>query len=618
MPDGASLPPRPLRRLAAEAACWAVPVVVFLTLYIGRYGMPAASISAHLRLVGALLAALVAVRLLLWRLPGLPAGPRRGLGVALSTAAWAALVGFYVLALLGLAHWGHVTSWRLVRSYAAQAPMLAGALGLDPGVIAAAALAGLLVLGWAAYRLMRVDWVAHWVRQTDRRVVDLAIVAGVCFAVLALLELGNDPPVRVGEPFSLSLFPERARQHAQSSALGANPLLQAQAEADRQHYPVAPPGPRRNVVLIVVDALRPDRLGVLGATRDTTPFLSSLQRNGVISHAQRVQAVCAESYCGLLGIARSKYVHQLSGRDFSLHEALRRQGYRVQMILGGDHTNFYGLRQAYGTLDGYTDASDAPGYYVNDDRFVVERVKALPRWDGRPFVLQLHLMSAHPLARRNGHAAPYQPAEPYVRSAAALPERSERALNHYDNGVRQMDAVVADVVAALGDKGYLRDTLFVLTADHGEMLGEHGEFGHAGGVFEPALAVPLLLGRFGYRAAELPTPAQPASQVDIAPTVLTELGLPIPASWSGTPLQARTRPVLTQFQQGRQVGLYQAGPHGQVFKYWQDLASGREKVFELSSDPAESRDRLADADPAHLEGWRTRLLPTIAAAGVLH
>lgn len=59
-----------------------------------------------------------------------------------------------------------------------------------------------------------------------------------------------------------------------------------------------------------------------------------------------LSTVCSESVCGLMGMARSKYVHELTGEAMSLTQVLNRHGYAIQMILGGDHTNYYELRHA--------------------------------------------------------------------------------------------------------------------------------------------------------------------------------------------------------------------------------------------------------------------------------
>ena len=70
------------------------------------------------------------------------------------------------------------------------------------------------------------------------------------------------------------------------------------------------------------------------------------------------------------------------------------------MILGGDHTNFYGLRDLYGDVDSYIDGSDPSAKYSNSDRWVLAKSAELPERSGKPTMIQFHLMSVHPLAQR--------------------------------------------------------------------------------------------------------------------------------------------------------------------------------------------------------------------------
>src|SRR5690606_19407116 len=129
------------------------------------------------------------------------------------------------------------------------------------------------------------------------------------------------------------------------------------------------------VIIIVGDALRPDRMQINGYERPTTPHLVSRARVMDVQRVDRMTAVCAESSCGLMGLLNSKYTHQLAPRSFSLFEVLRQYGYRVQLIFGGDHSNFYGLKEAFGEVDDFHDGSMAEGRYMNDDRLVLDRVE---------------------------------------------------------------------------------------------------------------------------------------------------------------------------------------------------------------------------------------------------
>src|SRR5690606_22898659 len=109
--------------------------------------------------------------------------------------------------------------------------------------------------------------------------------------------------------------------------------------------------------------------------------------------------------------------------------------------------------------------------------------------------------------------------------ALADAEAREAAINFYDNGVFQFDYYVGEVLDQLKSKGYLENALVVITADHGEALGDHGEFGHAKGVWFPVQHVPLIMLRFGYEPPSAIEQPAMASQIDIAPTILHELGM---------------------------------------------------------------------------------------------
>ena len=89
-----------------------------------------------------------------------------------------------------------------------------------------------------------------------------------------------------------------------------------------------------------------------------------------------------------------------ASRPITLPELLQRHGYGVHYDLSGDHTNFYGLRATYGAADSYFDGASQNARYVNDDRLVLDRLRSFGRWDGKPMMLQVHLMSSHALGKR--------------------------------------------------------------------------------------------------------------------------------------------------------------------------------------------------------------------------
>jgi glucan phosphoethanolaminetransferase (alkaline phosphatase superfamily) len=355
-------------------------------------------------------------------------------------------------------------------------------------------------------------------------------------------------------------------------------------------------------------------MGIYGYPRDTTPNLARLDEAGRLRKAQGVHAVCSSSVCGILGLTSSRYVHQFSEHPITLHEVLRRHGYRVHGLLAGDHTLYYGLKQVYGEMDSYYDAVDARRehgiQYVNDDAIVLDRLAEFPDWDGAPTMLHFHLMSAHILARRDKAVAKWTPALHYgvFNRDASRPYPAETAINFYDNGVLQADQTVGALLAILERKGYLRSALVALTADHGEMIGEHGIVGHTRSVHEESLRVPLVLIAYGYQPAARIDQRPFASQIDVAPTLLEELGFARPATWRGTPLQQPATPELAYFQERWQVGVFDLREPGKLWKNWVDNRTGAQYAFDLSADSHEEANTIDRVPVERRREWRGQTL----------
>ncbi len=610
-----------LRDALVEVGGVSLVAACFLMIYVRFFGAPIQGALQHASILATLWTGLILARLLICRaLMGNAIA--RWLNAVLVTGTAAFFLACAIGALVGLASWGRIPTWPLVRIYASQPSAFLQAVGLPPtSVLSFFLLAVVLVL----FRLARPSSRIHWVQVVGGGLTRLRST-GVFLAIFTIFAIrlyafASSPPVEDREPLSLIFFSfeEPPPVGSQSSRIR---VLNSAEEAARDVYEPAREFRRRNVILIVGDALRGDRIGANGYARRTTPYIDSLVRSGVARSFKRVSSVCAESACGLKAIAQSRYPHEFAATPITLYEVLRRHGYSVQMVLGGDHTNFYGLRSAYGTVDEYVDGSMMNGYYVNDDAAVVDFTAKLQAWDGRPVLMQFHLMSAHALGTRTDDFAVFRPATNYYRFAGSpltLRMKSiEEARNYYDNGVRRLDDVVRQLLAHLSAKGYLQDSIVVITADHGEMLGEHGLVSHGSAVYQEALEIPLVIASFGGGTPFEADAQSVASQVDIAPTVLRELQIPIPSTWDGFPLQQgqSVDRDFVYFQQGLRVGLLDSRNSISTWKYWVDLASREEFVFDLTADP-EERSNLADVVPGELmASWRREVLEQIPSASL--
>lgn len=579
-----------------ELALWLAPTWWFLWLFVRESGGAISGAALHFQFVSL-------IALLNWSLRYVGARwlHRRVyeiflwiLSILTGTAFLLVLI-YQIVVILGLREWGSVVTLPLLTTYARQLDVLAETLGTSPW-LAAAAVVLLLTITIASFKtLANASMRPIIVRQADSRLSPLAVLV---ISLVALYELISTHFIFAdsahGAPIALTLRPPATK--LQSYSIQYNQHLIVAEDRVRESYKHRDLAARPNVILIVVDALRPDHLEINGYERRTTPYLHHLLRSPNSANFGAIRAICSESFCGLQGIISSRYVHQFVPAPYSLADALRVHGYSINMVLAGDHTSFYGLREAYGQVDYYFDGSMADRRSVNSDAALLDALDRLKVNSTLPTFIQFHLMSVHSLSRRGIGGAPFQPARSIYSMPAFGPtvrytEAEHQALiNNYDNGVLDADHVIGLLLQRLEVKGLLRNALVVVTADHGELLGEHGYYGHAKTTLEGVLRVPLIIKKYGsWGGSELgPFNERWGSQIDIAPTIAHEIGLPLPASWVGTPLHAsfesQRKTRLLFFQQGSSIGLLDLANFPEVFKYTQNLQHNTQNLLLLKEN----------------------------------
>jgi arylsulfatase A-like enzyme len=182
-------------------------------------------------------------------------------------------------------------------------------------------------------------------------------------------------------------------------------------------------------------------------------------------------------------------------------------------------------------------------------------------------------------------------------------------VNLYDDRILQGDDVLRRIFGILAQKGYLRDYAAVLTGDHGQLLGEHGLFGHGHYTYGEVLHIPMVF--FGSRPLPALAQADFANQIDIAPTLADMAGLEIPSSWQGqTLLRPRTNPwsYHYSFTEPLDWGSVVFDGKGRLLKYARLFAPGAlassERLTDLINDPNEENNLLHRAGPQFLRALR--------------
>ena len=363
--------------------------------------------------------------------------------------------------------------------------------------------------------------------------------------------------------------------------------------------------PARNILLITVDTLRADALGAYGNTAATTPVIDRLASSGVRFDAAYAHSVVTlPSHASILtgrlppehGI-RDNAGFRLARSEETLATVLKTRGFNTGAFVSGFPLDSrFGLARGFDVYDdSFVDATPRPAF-LEQERAGRDTVAAAARWlraqTGSRWFCWIHLYEPH---------FPYAPPEPFTTRFAGVP---------YAGEVAAVDDAVAPVLGAILDAGAAGDTLVVLTADHGESLGEHREATHGVFAYEATLRVPLIL----YYPPLLKPRASRASvrHVDIVPTILQMLQLPAMSKAGGRSLVDVARGGAAD-----DAAVYFEALSGSLNRGWAPLtgviANGMKyidlpepELYDLNADPQEARN-LASVRPADVDMRRTLL-----------
>jgi glucan phosphoethanolaminetransferase (alkaline phosphatase superfamily) len=516
------------------------------------------------------------------------------------------LAKWMVINLVYLASYSSYRLWSAYITWAnlkAAGPHLRGfQLALGPGLFIGLALAGLVLLGYLVLALRTAGPSLRWLQATYAG-RSAPIHSLLLFTLTALVGLNfwfRDPLwAQMGERDPLIAF--------WSNRAAADPVLTSDMLADRQAgqaYRVPTDFHRRNVLVFVIDCLRADHLSFRGYTRETAPFLASLAREGRFQPVDFAISSGNDSPQGIRAILNSRTPPRQNIHNFRLQDLLKRAGYRTHVLGTGDHTTLGRMREHYGpNVDVFLDGLTTQTASVNDDRGLLESLDKIGPAGDQPAFFYIHLMSAHELGVRDPAFARWRPAT-LIMDWHALLARSpdpQATINTYDNGILQADHILREIFARLETKGYLKDYVAVIAGDHGQGLGERGNYGHTRFLYAEDVNIPILfLESTPTNYGSMPF----ASQVDIAPTLLDRLGLPRPARWEGRSLYRASAPE-TAFAAGRQDHGWLAVVQrrgDEIFKY---LFKGnrrkgfQEELYSSTRDPRECNNLVMD--PAHAE-----------------
>lgn len=281
---------------------------------------------------------------------------------------------------------------------------------------------------------------------------------------------------------------------------------------------------RKNLVLITIDTLRADRLGVYGSNV-STPAIDSLASEGILYENAFCQVpITLPSHATILtGMYPFKHGIRHNGRfrlkseATTIAEVLKGEGYHTSAFIGAYVLDSkYGLDQGFDLYDDEMSGELYPGLRVFVNRRAEIVTQKAVDWLSRvkePFFIWVHYFDPH---------KPYDPPSPF----------REIYDDPYDGEVAYVDVQVGKLLSAVREDHLERRTLIVLTSDHGESLGEHGELTHSIFLYSATTRVPLIMTLPGIIASGVRDTTM-VQLIDLMPTVLSALEINISPAFKG-------------------------------------------------------------------------------------
>jgi len=382
---------------------------------------------------------------------------------------------------------------------------------------------------------------------------------------------------------------------------------------------------RPNVILYVIDTLRASYLEPYGATRVHTPHFSALAKQGVtflsaLAHTSwtrpSIVTLLTSQYETTHGTTTME--HMLANAVPYLPETLRDAGYRTAAIsMNGHIAPQWGFGRGFDSFARINTertgllAPPEPRAYV--DKLWAQYIAPGIARDTGPFFLYLHELDPH---------GPYTPPAPFdamypthyrgqpeveadhialVRTGLTELEPEDIAFleTRYRGEVSFIDAVLGSLVERLKAEGLAENTLLVVVSDHGEEFGEHGGIGHSVTLYEEMLRVPMI---WAWPDQVKPDRRDdtPIGLIDLAPTLLSLLGISIPAEMRGQDMAAAVRGTADRYaprplfayksdQPGRALQSVHYGPWKLIERMWGPMSTF--ELFNLEDDPGEVTNR---------------------------
>lgn len=372
-----------------------------------------------------------------------------------------------------------------------------------------------------------------------------------------------------------------------------------------------------NVILIIVDSLRADHLGCYGYTRNTSTYLDQLARESIFFEKAFAQA--PTTLLSFTSLLTGQYVEthgvssvrrRLSDDSLTLPEIARIYNYKTAAFLGGPCLDpVFGLNQGF---DIYSYVGDLSSSFKRTFPEALQWIKNAATNHDRFFALihgnDLHPPYVFPQIRRFDNAYHRTEASDEIdthhlrtlyrgriyrdRDSLVLSAMDRKHLvDRYDDGIVYVDNLIRDFMYELKQQQLLKDTIIIVTADHGEELFDHDYYFHEFNLYEGTIRVPLMIKIPEYHGQRVRGSVQ---LIDVAPTLLDILHMPVSDAIEGKSVFQRKK-----VNPRVQSQVCSQSSFGSIALRWNDrwkmIKDGKDvELYDVAADPAEVRNVTAE------------------------
>lgn len=345
-------------------------------------------------------------------------------------------------------------------------------------------------------------------------------------------------------------------------------------------------------ILISIDTTRADAIGAYGNKQIKTPIIDSFANDGTlfrnaVAHVPLTLPSHTTLMTGLLPArngVRDNHGYRLKQSIPTMASLFKDRGYKTAAFVSSvilDHR--FGLDHGFETYNDFIQFGSQQSVNPQNERIAsataVEAANWLESNQQNPYFLFVHFYDPH---------AKYDPPEPYKSNSS----------NPYFGEIAYVDSQIGVLLRSVKD---LENTVILITADHGEGLGEHGELGHGLFIYDSTMHVPFLMKGPGIAAKKVIT--QQVQLVDVLPTFLELARIPRPQGLDGRSLQAlldgdswneSTAILETEYP----LGIGWSPLYAARSSQWKVIDAPQPELYNIKEDPKENKNEQGKTDQA--------------------